>query len=86
MYRGKDANGGDVYYILTESNDVDQSFDLKLNRAPKLYMLLVPKSVQNATVEQEAEAAYTNIFFNPNWRRYAAKDNSCWRICAMNND
>ncbi len=50
MYRGLDANGGDVYYIITESNDVDESLDLKLNWAPKLVHALGTRAVQTATV------------------------------------
>lgn len=50
LYRGKDANGGDVYYIITESNDVDVSIKLGLNWTPKLVHALGTKAVQTATV------------------------------------
>ncbi len=50
MYRGQDANGGDVYFILTESNDIDKSIDLKINWAPKIIHALGTAAVQTATV------------------------------------
>lgn len=50
LYRGQDVNGGDVFYIITESNNVDQSIKLGLNWAPKLVHALGTKAVQTATV------------------------------------
>ncbi len=50
LYRGQDAAGGDVYYIITESNDVDQSIKLGLNWTPKLVHAIGTKATQNATV------------------------------------
>ena len=35
LYRGQDMNGGDVYYIVTESNEIDESIRLGLNWTPK---------------------------------------------------
>ncbi|MEO7800882.1 MAG: hypothetical protein ABIR81_02725, partial [Ginsengibacter sp.] len=50
LYRGQDAYGGDVYYIITESNDVDESIKLGLNWTPKLVHAFGTKAVQSATV------------------------------------
>ncbi|MEJ7685429.1 MAG: hypothetical protein WKG06_47825 [Segetibacter sp.] len=50
LYRGQDANGGDVYYIITESNNVDRSIKLGLNWTPKLVHAIGTKAVQAATV------------------------------------
>ena len=50
LYRGQDANGGDVYYVITESNDVDQAIALGLNWAPKLIHAMGTVAVQTATV------------------------------------
>ncbi|MEP6513115.1 MAG: hypothetical protein ABJA79_04565 [Parafilimonas sp.] len=50
LYRGKDANDGDVYFIITESNDVDVSIRMGLNWTPKLIHALGTVAVQNATV------------------------------------
>lgn len=50
LYRGQDANGGDVFYILTESNNVDKSIELGLNWTPKLVHAIGTKATQTATV------------------------------------
>ena len=50
LYRGQDANGGDVYYVLTESNNVDKAIELKLNWAPKLIHAMGTAAVQTATI------------------------------------
>jgi len=50
LYRGQDANGGNVYYIITESNNVDTSISLGLNWTPKLVHALGTIAVQTATV------------------------------------
>ncbi len=50
LYRGQDANGGDVFYIITESNDVDISIELGLNWTPKLVHALGTLATQTATV------------------------------------
>ncbi|MEO7766216.1 MAG: hypothetical protein ABIS01_02275, partial [Ferruginibacter sp.] len=50
LYRGQDANGGDVYYIITESNKVDESIKLGLNWTPKLVHAIGTMAVQTATV------------------------------------
>ena len=50
LYRGQDANGGDVYYVLTESNNVDKSIELGLNWAPKLVHAMGTQAVQIAKV------------------------------------
>lgn len=50
LYRGQDANGGDVYYIITESNNVDTSIALGLNWTPKLVHAMGTAAVQTATV------------------------------------
>ncbi len=50
LYRGQDANGGDVYYVITESNNVDKSIELGLNWAPKLVHAFGTAAVQTATV------------------------------------
>ncbi|MEP7146426.1 MAG: hypothetical protein ABI792_05410, partial [bacterium] len=50
LYRGQDANGGNVYYIITESNNVDKSIELGVNWTPKLIHALGTAAVQTATV------------------------------------
>ncbi|MEO6488731.1 MAG: hypothetical protein ABIO04_02230 [Ferruginibacter sp.] len=50
LYKGQDANGGTVYYIITESNDVDESIRLGLNWTPKLVHAMGTAAVQTATV------------------------------------
>ena len=50
LYRGQDANGGDVFYIITESNNVDVSIKLGLNWTPKLVHAIGTKAVQTATI------------------------------------
>ncbi|MDQ2770839.1 MAG: hypothetical protein M3Y54_10095 [Bacteroidota bacterium] len=50
LYRGQDATGGDVYYIITESNNVDKSIELGLNWTPKLVHAIGTKATQTATV------------------------------------
>ncbi len=50
LYRGQDANGRDVYYILTESTDVGRSIDLGVNWSPKVIHALGTKAVQTATI------------------------------------
>ncbi|MDQ6755491.1 MAG: hypothetical protein M3004_01000 [Bacteroidota bacterium] len=50
LYRGQDASGGDVFYIITESNNVDKSIELGLNWTPKLVHAMGTIAVQNATV------------------------------------
>lgn len=50
LYRGQDANGGDVYYVITESNNVDKAIELGLNWAPKLIHAMGTAAVQTATV------------------------------------
>lgn len=50
LYRGQDAAGGDVYYIITESNNLDESIRLGLNWTPKLVHALGTRATQTATV------------------------------------
>lgn len=50
LYRGQDANGGDVYYIITESNKVDKSIELGVNWTPKLVHALGTMATQKATI------------------------------------
>lgn len=50
LYRGQDANGGDVYFILTESTDVGRAIDLGVNWSPKVIHALGTKAVQTATI------------------------------------
>lgn len=50
LYRGQDANGGDVYYVLTESTDVGKAIDYGLNWSPKIIHALGTAAVQTATV------------------------------------
>ncbi len=50
LYRGQDASGGDVFYIITESNNVDKSIELGLNWTPKLVHAIGTKATQTATV------------------------------------
>lgn len=49
LYRGQDANGGDVYYIITESNNVDKSIEFGLNWTPKLVHAIGTAATQTAT-------------------------------------
>ncbi len=62
LYRGIDANGGDVYYILTESNDIDQSIKLGINWAPKIVHALGTKAVQTATIVNDGGRKNPNDF------------------------
>ena len=50
LYRGQDASGADVYYIITECNNVDKSIELGLNWTPKLVHAIGTIAVQTATV------------------------------------
>ncbi len=50
LYRGQDASGGDVFYIITESNNVDKSIELGVNWTPKLVHAIGTKATQTATV------------------------------------
>lgn len=50
LYRGKDANGGDVYYNITESNDLDMSIEMGVNWTPKLVHAIGTAATQTATV------------------------------------
>lgn len=50
LYRGQDDKGGDVYYIITESNNVDKSIELGLNWTPKLVHAIGTMATQTATV------------------------------------
>ena len=49
LYRGEDANGGAVYFVITESNSLDEAVRLGLNWAPKLIHAAGTKAVQQAT-------------------------------------
>ena len=49
MYRGVDLNGNSVYYIITESNTVDESVRLGINWTPKLVHAMGTKAVQTVT-------------------------------------
>ncbi|MEP6509188.1 MAG: hypothetical protein ABJC63_13270, partial [Gemmatimonadales bacterium] len=49
LYRGLDASGGSVYYIITESNDIEESVRLGVNWTPKLVHALNTIAVQKAT-------------------------------------
>lgn len=49
LYRGQDATGGSVYFILTESNIVDESERLGLNWTPKLVHAMNTRAVQRGT-------------------------------------
>lgn len=50
LYRGQDASGGDVYYIITETNNVDKSIELGVNWTPKLVHAIGTMATQTATV------------------------------------
>lgn len=49
LYRGQDANGNSVYFIITETNDVDESIRLGVNWTPKLVHAMRTRAVQTAT-------------------------------------
>ncbi|MBA3658700.1 MAG: hypothetical protein H0W67_03815 [Gemmatimonadales bacterium] len=49
LYRGEDMAGNSVYFIITESNKIDESVRLGLNWTPKLVHALRTKAVQQAT-------------------------------------
>ncbi len=61
LYRGQDAAGGDVYYIITEANDVDQSIKLGLNWTPKLVHAIGTKAVQSATIVSGGAKNHNNF-------------------------
>ncbi len=56
LYRGEDANGNAVYYVITESSNVDKSVSLEVNWAPKLVHALGTKAVQQATTASGGRA------------------------------
>lgn len=62
LYRGQDANGGEVYYIITESNNVDVSIKMGLNWTPKLVHAMGTIAVQNATQVTNSGAKNPNDF------------------------
>ncbi|MDQ3017272.1 MAG: hypothetical protein M3R25_11215 [Bacteroidota bacterium] len=62
LYRGKDANGGDVYYCITESNDVDISIRMGLNWTPKLVHAIGTVATQTATVANDNGPKNPNDF------------------------
>ncbi len=49
LYRGEDTNGDAVYYVITESNNLDEAVRLGLNWAPKMVHAARTKAVQRAT-------------------------------------
>lgn len=49
LYRGLDTNGNSVYFIITESNSVNESVRLGVNWTPKLVHAMNTKAVQTAT-------------------------------------
>ncbi|MBA3317557.1 MAG: hypothetical protein H0T50_05635 [Gemmatimonadales bacterium] len=49
LYRGEDASGNAVYFVITESNNLDESVRLGLNWAPKIVHAAGTKAVQQAT-------------------------------------
>lgn len=61
LYRGQDANGGDVFYIITESNNVDKSIELGLNWTPKLVHAIGTKATQTATVVSGGAKIHNNF-------------------------
>ena len=62
LYRGVDAAGGDVYYIMTESNNVDESIRLGLNWTPKLVHAMGTAAVQTTTVVSNENTGNPNNF------------------------
>lgn len=56
LYRGEDASGSSVYFVLTESNNVDESIRLGLNWTPKLVHAIGTKAVQTGTVVNRGRA------------------------------
>ncbi|MBA3339079.1 MAG: hypothetical protein H0T54_04910, partial [Geodermatophilaceae bacterium] len=61
LYRGQDAAGGSVYFIITESNDVDESIRLGVNWTPKLVHAMRTKAVQTATTVTGGRANPNNF-------------------------
>ncbi|MEO7474347.1 MAG: hypothetical protein ABIY46_03345, partial [Gemmatimonadales bacterium] len=49
LYRGMGAGGNAEYYVITESNNLDEAVRLGLNWAPKLVHAAGTKAVQRAT-------------------------------------
>ncbi len=62
LYRGQDMNGGDVFYIITESNEIDESIRLGLNWTPKLVHVLGTRAVQTATMVSRTGGNNVNDF------------------------
>ncbi|MGI8510166.1 MAG: hypothetical protein ACR2MQ_12655 [Gemmatimonadaceae bacterium] len=61
LYRGQDASGGSVYFIITETNDVDESVRLGVNWTPKLVHAMRTKAVQTATIVTGGRANPNNF-------------------------
>lgn len=61
LYRGVDTNGNSVYYIITESNNVDESVRLGVNWTPKLVHAMNTKAVQTATITKGGRANPNNF-------------------------
>lgn len=50
LYRGEDMDGNSVFYIITESTNVDESIRLGINWAPKMIHAMGTKATQRATI------------------------------------
>ncbi len=61
LYRGVDTNGSSVYYIITESNNVNESVRLGVNWTPKLVHAMNTKAVQTATTTSGGRANPNNF-------------------------
>ncbi len=62
LYRGEDTSGNSVFYIITESNDVDESIRLGLNWTPKLVHAMGTAATMRATVANERGGRNPNEF------------------------
>lgn len=62
LYRGEDTDGNSVFYVITESNNVDESIRLGLNWAPKLIHAMDTRATQEVTVSDDADGLNPNDF------------------------
>lgn len=71
LYKGKDKNGGDTYFILTETSDFNLAVQYGINWAPKLAKALGSKAVQQATPQGVNNNANPRAFLNRSSRNEA---------------
>ncbi|MBA2566020.1 MAG: hypothetical protein H0V09_11455 [Gemmatimonadetes bacterium] len=62
LYRGEDMSGNSVFFIITESNELEESIRLGLNWTPKLVHAIPTAATQRATVQEEQDDRNPNGF------------------------